>query len=74
MPLEYTFFLSFSPAELISVDGSIRVTSDEFSVSLLNPQSDAYRQKALKYSQKVAPKNEHFLQQSISVSQVSILH
>ncbi len=43
----------FFQADLISVDGSIRVLSDDFSVSLLNPQSDAYRQKALKYSQKV---------------------
>lgn len=40
--------------DLISVDGSIRVTSDEFSISLLSPESDIYQTKAQKYSQLVS--------------------
>ena len=46
-------FSFFPPADLISVDGSIRVTSDEFAVSLLNPKSEAYMEKAQKYSSMV---------------------
>jgi hypothetical protein len=39
--------------DIISVDGAIRVVSDEFSISLLNPGSDAYKNKAEKYSKMV---------------------
>lgn len=34
---------------MVSVDGSVRVVSDDFSISLLNPESDAYRYKQQKY-------------------------
>ena len=40
--------------DLVSVDGAIRVVSDEFSVSLLNPTSELYRSKAEKYSKMVS--------------------
>ena len=43
--------------ELVSVDGAFRVISEEFSISLLNPESDTYRRKAQKYSQMVTQKN-----------------
>ena len=47
-------FLVFSiSTDLISLDGSIRVTSDEFTISLLSPDSEAYRRKAQKYSRMV---------------------
>ena len=58
-----SFSLSFRPSlfrsllfvhsDLISVEGSIRVISDEFSISLLNPESEAYRFKETKYSKMV---------------------
>ena len=62
LPPSFSFFFSIcfcSPllppfTDLISVDGSIRVTSDEFAISLLNPESDAYRVKAQKYTQMVS--------------------
>ena len=41
--------------DLISFDGSIRVVSDEFSISLLNPDSAIYRYKAKKYKSLVRP-------------------
>ena len=43
----------FVHSDLISVEGSIRVISDEFSISLLNPESEAYRFKEQKYSKMV---------------------
>ena len=36
--------------DTISIDGAIRVLSDEFSIALLNPEQPAYREKAEKYS------------------------
>ena len=45
--------LLFVHSDLISVEGSIRVISDEFSISLLNPESEAYRFKETKYSKMV---------------------
>ena len=50
-PLSSSFF--FVHSDLISVEGSIRVISDEFSISLLNPESEAYRFKEQKYSKMV---------------------
>ena len=43
------FFYSFI-AEYLSIDGAIRVISDDFSISLLNPDSELYRYKADKYA------------------------
>ena len=55
--LRFNFFLFF--LELVSVDGAIRVVSDEFSISLLNPSSELYKFKEDKYSKMVsALKNE----------------
>ena len=42
-------------ANLMSVDGTIRVLSDQFSVTLLNPELEAYRTKADKYTGLVRP-------------------
>ena len=42
-------FYSFI-AEYLSIDGAIRVISDDFSISLLNPDSELYRYKADKYA------------------------
>ena len=42
-------------ANLMSVDGTIRVLSDQFSVTLLNPELEAYRTKADKYTSLVRP-------------------
>ena len=36
--------------EYLSIDGAIRVISDDFSISLLNPDSELYRYKADKYA------------------------
>ena len=36
--------------DTISIDGAIRVLSDEFSNALLNPEQQAYREKADKYT------------------------
>ena len=47
------FHSFFVHSDLISVEGSIRVISDEFSISLLNPESEAYRFKEQKYSKMV---------------------
>ena len=41
-------------SDSISVEGLIRVISDEFSISLLNPESEAYRFKEQKYSKMVS--------------------
>ena len=40
-------------AEYLSIDGAIRVISDDFSISLLNPDSELYRYKADKYASMV---------------------
>ena len=45
----HNFFYSFI-AEYLSIDGAIRVISDDFSISLLNPDSELYRYKADKYA------------------------
>ena len=55
---EWIIFISFSflfflLTDLISVDGSFRVLSDDFNPELLSPDSNAYRNKAREYSQKV---------------------
>ena len=42
--------LRFFIQDTISIDGAIRVLSDEFSIALLNPEQPAYREKAEKYS------------------------
>ena len=39
--------------DTISIDGAIRVLSDEFSIALLNPEQEAYHEKAEKYSNMV---------------------
>ena len=46
----------FSPLflELFSIDGAIRVISDDFSISLLNPESELYKYKADKYENMVS--------------------
>ena len=41
-------------AEYLSIDGAIRVISDDFSISLLNPDSELYRYKADKYASMVS--------------------
>jgi len=40
--------------DVISVDGSIRVLTDEYTSELLNPRSPTYKEKAEKYVQKIA--------------------
>ncbi len=45
--------LKFYFSVLVSVDGAIRIVSDEFSVALLNPSSELYRRKDEKYSKMV---------------------
>ena len=52
--LIYSFF--FSSSDLISVDGSFRVTSEDFSLSLLDRGSDGYRRSERKYQEKVKKK------------------
>ena len=47
------FFLLFF-LELFSIDGAIRVISDDFSISLLNPESELYKYKADKYENMVS--------------------
>ena len=44
-------------AEYLSIDGAIRVISDDFSISLLNPDSELYRYKADKYASMVSERN-----------------
>ena len=39
--------------DTISIDGAIRVLSDEFSIALLNPELPPYHEKAEKYSHMV---------------------
>ena len=39
--------------ELYSIDGAIRVISDDFSIALLNPDSELYQYKAEKYTKMV---------------------
>ena len=56
--IAYPFFpvvqkLDVEEGDLMSVDGTIRVLSDQFSITLLNPELEAYRLKADKYSQMV---------------------
>ena len=41
-------------SELFSIDGAIRVISDDFSISLLNPESELYKYKADKYENMVS--------------------
>ena len=41
-------------ANVLSVDGTMRVVSDEFSINLLNPEQEAYRSKANKYNRLVS--------------------
>ena len=48
----WRFFLHF--LELFSIDGAIRVISDDFSISLLNPESELYKYKADKYENMVS--------------------
>jgi len=43
--------------ELLSVDGAIRVVSDDFSIALLNPSSELYKTKAEKYTNLVGKEN-----------------
>ena len=48
------FWRIFSILELFSIDGAIRVISDDFSISLLNPESELYKYKADKYENMVS--------------------
>ena len=50
----YSFDDFFSILELFSIDGAIRVISDDFSISLLNPESELYKYKADKYENMVS--------------------
>ena len=50
----YSFDEFFSILELFSIDGAIRVISDDFSISLLNPESELYKYKADKYENMVS--------------------
>ena len=40
--------------DTVSIDGAIRVLSDEFSIELINPEQEAYRVKAKKYTDMVS--------------------
>ena len=51
------FNFSFLILELYSIDGAIRVISDDFSISLLNPESELYKNTADKYSNMVSLPN-----------------
>ena len=46
----YVFTTDIFLLDTISIDGAIRVISDEFSNALLNPEQQAYIDKAEKYS------------------------
>ena len=46
-------FLFYVFIEYLSIDGAMRVISDDFSISLLNPDSELYRYKADKYASMV---------------------
>ncbi len=50
---------------MLSVDGAIRVVSDEFSISLLNPTSELYKVKADKYSKLVRQSFSTFLNENV---------
>ena len=46
-------FLFYVFIEYLSIDGAMRVISDDFSISLLNPDSELYKYKADKYASMV---------------------
>ena len=52
MRVNIDFYFMFF-IEYLSIDGAMRVISDDFSISLLNPDSELYRYKADKYASMV---------------------
>ena len=50
----------FQFLELYSIDGAIRVISDEFSISLLNPESELYQYTSDKYMNMVRKSLNNF--------------
>ena len=64
------FWRIFSILELFSIDGAIRVISDDFSISLLNPESELYKYKADKYENMVST-TFYSLEYLINVQQLS---